>query len=72
MIAMLTNEWFLGGVIIVLLLGIIIHKIYGLGKFLRLFTGSGNRLKAARREANEAEAAEAAKHHTPTYVPPGT
>ena len=61
-LALIQNEIFLGAVIIALVFGIAIHKWFGLGRFIRLFTGSGSRLKATKRAATEAaEAAEVAK-----------
>lgn len=48
MIALLQNELVLYGIIAALVLGIAIHKFFGLGRFIRLFTGSGERVKTAK------------------------
>lgn len=62
MLALLQNEYTAQVLVVLLVLGIAIHKFYGLGKFFRLFTGSRSRVAAARRAANDAaEAAETAK-----------
>ncbi len=57
MLALVQNEYAAYLVITILVLGIAIHKFYGLKKFFRLFTGSGDRVEAAR-------AAKAAKAET--------
>ena len=69
MIALLQNELVLTGIIIALVLGIVIHKWFGLGRLIRVFTGSGKRVEvakaktakaktAAQKKADEAAAAE--------------
>lgn len=62
MLALLQNEYTAQALVVILSLGILIHKFYGLGKFFRLFTGSRSRVAAARRAAADAaDAAEVAK-----------
>ena len=55
MLALIQNEYAAYLVITILVLGIAIHKFYGLKKFARLFTGSSERVEAAR-AAKEAKA----------------
>jgi hypothetical protein len=62
MLALIQNEYAAYLVIIILVLGIAIHKFYGLKKFFRLFTGSSERVETAR--AAKAAKAEPAKAKT--------
>lgn len=56
MLALLQNEWVLGAVIIVLVVGFIIGKWVGFKRFFRLFTGSGERVATAKAKAETAKA----------------
>lgn len=65
MLALIQNEYAAYLVIIILVLGIAIHKFYGLKKFVRLFTGSGERLEVARAaKETKARTAKTAKAST--------
>lgn len=56
--AIFTNEYVLGGAVIILCLGILIHKFWGLKRFFGLFRGSKNRVETARAKAAERSATE--------------
>lgn len=46
--ALLQNEYAAYLIVVLLVLGIAIQKFYGIGKLIRKFTGSGERVEAAR------------------------
>ena len=48
MMALIQNEYVMYAVIVLLVLGIAIQKFYGLGKFIKLFTGSSEKVAAAK------------------------
>ena len=56
MLALLSNEWVLGGIIIVLVFSIVIAKFVGFKKFFGIFARSGERVEAAKAKAATAKA----------------
>ena len=59
MLALLSNEFVLGGIIIALVLGILIGKTVGFKKVFGWFRGSGERVQAAKAQTVKAEPAKA-------------
>ena len=59
MFALIQNEYAAYLIIVLLVAGIVIGKFFGFRRFFRLFTGSGERVEAARAKTAKAETTKA-------------